>query len=544
MNSFPEINIDRLRDRARNWIKDFHRDLGIGIERITLYRYRASIPMVAFLGLNLGDGEADSQLKYAVILTITCPGEAPESNEHAMCPHSSIESFVSRYTSHEAGIPTFALDSIKEAYKADAPANYLEQWTFLPDCVGPGCKGTALPTEVKTDESSVLLFDEDKSFSLLIKSCENESTGENEASLELPTSQNPNTLFPELNIKKIREIGERCATQFQKQGGFFNQIILCRYSANRFYEYQAPKYAVVLDVRHYEKPDYIDGPRHLELFVGELANSPYCSLACLTNYAAWAKNDPKGSRTQLKKHFPWNYLFFNEEYQREEVDYQKKFIGQTGFETPSDFVSAGIPYYFEEDYFTDVYVDRAPDNWRHQWLFIPFFKGCELPNQIQVTDVAIIYPNGNWNENGEPDTVIPRAVGGNETSHSLIADFQRVMDECYADIGVFWDRLKRKARNRHGSIDSVDPKALYDLAKEVYQEHETYFQELEIKDIDKKDFYATNTDRKRAIIGNVLLQVIARKCPQALTSTEIDTSIQSLHNLFRSKQPFKKSKSR
>jgi hypothetical protein len=200
-------------------------------------------------------------------------------------------------------------------------------------------------------------------------------------------------LFPELNIKKIREIGKRWATQFQNQGGFFTQIILCRYSANRFYEYQAPKYAVVLDVRHYEKPDYIDGPRHLELFVSELVNSPYCSLARLTNYAAWAKNDPKGSRTQLKKHFPWNYLFFNEEDQRNEVDYQKKFIGQTGFETPSDFVSAGIPYYFEEDYFTDVYVDRAPDNWRHQWLFIPLFKGCELPNQIQVTDVAIIYPN-------------------------------------------------------------------------------------------------------------------------------------------------------
>ncbi len=408
MNPFSELNIDRLRDRARCWIKDVHGDLGISIGRTTLYKYRANIPMQTRLAQRFreDDGPYISPLKYAVVFTLNCPGEAQEpAEEYSTCRHATYSSFIARYTSHMAAthvdMPAFAVNGIRDAYKADIPANFTDEWMFLPYCSGSGCEGIFLPASVRTDEPSVLLFDEDKSFSLLIKNSEQEGSGGNEVNTKLIPSHNPSALFPELNLNKLRTMSENWVTQFQKQDGFFNQIILCRYSANRFYEYQAPKYAVVLDVRHYEKPDYIDGPRHLELFVSELANSPYCSLACLTNYAAWAKKDPKGSRSQLKKHFPWNYLFFNEEDQRNEVDYQKKFIEQSGFQSSSDFVSAGIPYYFEEDYFTDVYVDRAPDNWRHQWLFIPLFKGCELPNQIQIKDIAVIYPNDGSRDDGK-----------------------------------------------------------------------------------------------------------------------------------------------
>lgn len=58
--------------------------------------------------------------------------------------------------------------------------------------------------------------------------------------------------FTTLNLDKLKEIADRWATQFQRQGGQYNRITLHRYESPLLTEDTSLRWAIVFDMTHYE----------------------------------------------------------------------------------------------------------------------------------------------------------------------------------------------------------------------------------------------------------------------------------------------------
>lgn len=166
--------------------------------------------------------------------------------------------------------------------------------------------------------------------------------------------QGTQTDFPELNLLKLTRIAERWAERLRTRGVFLLQISLCRYAADPIYERTGFKYVIVYNMLHYEFPDFVTAlERGMDidaLLANYFIQDPYLFLIVNTNYPQWIKERLSSN----------------------------PYPGEVTF-----------PLFFRESDFTEVYSQGPRDNWEHQWLILPLFNGCDLPEQIALNEGVI-----------------------------------------------------------------------------------------------------------------------------------------------------------
>jgi hypothetical protein len=111
-------------------------------------------------------------------------------------------------------------------------------------------------------------------------------------------------------------------------------------------------------------------------------------------------------------------------------------------------------------------------------------------------------------------------------------DFYSILERYHADIGMFWESLSRKAKDRHSSIEVAQDFDLYDLAKEAYTDNSQHFVALKLADIDKREFYSRNAKPKRKIVGSILQKIVWRESPGVFAHHEIKNNTQWLFDQF------------
>lgn len=187
--------------------------------------------------------------------------------------------------------------------------------------------------------------------------------------------------FPELNLSKLKTIAERWVQRFQKKGGWFNQIVLYRYAVPGYQESTSLRWAVVFDITHFELPDEETQQELIKKCVEGFFLDPYYYFIGRTGYGRWQEDRQSEPKKDHGEELGPISL------------HGKRFLEQSGFATPPMFVSKEMdfPQNLLESDFTDVYVDGAPENWQNQWLFVPLFKDCPFPDQIQTNESIILY---------------------------------------------------------------------------------------------------------------------------------------------------------
>ncbi|HWS00051.1 MAG TPA: hypothetical protein VN249_05505, partial [Prolixibacteraceae bacterium] len=175
--------------------------------------------------------------------------------------------------------------------------------------------------------------------------------------------------FTSINPNKFKEIANRWAAQFERRGGHFNSITLYQYESSALVEDPTLRWAIVFDITHWKMQEMT--PQEV---IVEGMLDPYLFLVISSNYPAWVS-----ARRMIVE---------------EDTDTtQKEFLKQSGFSSQPPYVAdkVNFPEYFLTNDFQDVYTVDAPENWRHQWLFIPWFAGCDLPVQVAVNEGLTLY---------------------------------------------------------------------------------------------------------------------------------------------------------
>ncbi|MDY0222537.1 MAG: hypothetical protein RBR67_15505 [Desulfobacterium sp.] len=186
--------------------------------------------------------------------------------------------------------------------------------------------------------------------------------------------------FTELDLEKLKVIIKRWVKQMKLQDGWFEEVILYRYAAPHFRERTSLQYAVVFDVTHVEQPWGETLQDLMAKYIEGIFLDPYISFLSKTNYFKWLSLFTPNIPPEDESDDP---LFIH----------SRRFAEQSGMGMPPPFVDNEVdfPPYFKEKDFIHVYRGCPPDNWTKQWLFVPLFKDCLLPDQIQTDESIVLY---------------------------------------------------------------------------------------------------------------------------------------------------------
>ncbi len=341
--------------------------------------------------------------------------------------------------------------------------------------------------------------------------------------------------FSELDLEKLKVITKRWVKQMRLQDGWFEEVTLHRYAAPHFRERTSLQYAVVFDVTHVEQPCGETLQALLAKYIEGSFVDPYVTFLSKTNYLKWLSLFTPKTAPEDKSDDPL-------------AIHARRFAEQSGMGTPPPFVDNEVdfPPSFNEKDFIYVYRGCPPDNWTKQWLFIPLFKDCLLPDQIQKDESTVLYSRlvVTLNEIFKTPMRVDRAtqeeqaenIGTSSSNSSIEEGFYSILKKYHTDIGVFWKLLSRKAKQLHGSIEVAQESNLYDLAREVFKENSHRFIALKQADIDNRDFYSNNIKPKRKVVGSILQKIVWRECPEAFSHPEIKNNIQWLFEQFKKTQ--------
>ena len=116
---------------------------------------------------------------------------------------------------------------------------------------------------------------------------------------------------------------------------------------------------------------------------------------------------------------------------------------------------------------------------------------------------------------------------------SIEEKFNQILVDINPDLNAFWEILKRKARDSAGNLNAIESGKLYDLALEIYNNNSNDYGFLKRDHIDYRDFYISAADRRKKIIGNILIKIIETECPLAFSIKSLDLTVEGLFKQFK-----------
>jgi len=189
---------------------------------------------------------------------------------------------------------------------------------------------------------------------------------------------------------------------------------------------------------------------------------------------------------------------------------------------------------------TDSNVESTAEHQTPERQFVLKHSDEKMPLDVMADKGVVVFP---IKDQQTADQARSGDFGsennGIVSSNSPEEGFYSILEKYHADIGVFWELLSHKSKQRHGSIEVAKDLDFYDLAKEAYTENSNRFIALKLADIDNRDFYTSNIKPKRKIIGSILQKIVWNEWPKAFIGPEIKDNIQWLFDQFKKHGPYK-----
>jgi len=215
--------------------------------------------------------------------------------------------------------------------------------------------------------------------------------------------------------------------------------------------------------------------------------------------------------------------------------------------------------------FPSVYRGITPEKWEQAWRFSMVYRGSVIRADVWEHTGIVLYDitveqdpsiktkEDVLEEKQQESVRCSRNEGATwriqyeavtetlGTSYSKLPEeiFYIILEQYHADIGMFWELLSRRAKDRYSSIEVAKDFDLYDLAKEAFNENSQYFVALKLADIDHRDFYSSNSKPKRKIIGSILQKIVWRERPDVFAQPEIRNNTQWLFEQFNNHRLYK-----